>query len=160
MWWRTRWLPWWPGDNLTWAFSHFRRSGDCWQSQKTCRWTWRTLPPLPCCLHVTEKRGKVKSKNTAVSPGSTLTLQIGGVVSVPRVLAIPVFTLSEKMWEILFSCSGFARTTIRMFHSVWIATCRWKNGIIQVFIYLLIKAFLPLHYSQNWRDLCFSLVLT
>lgn len=34
----------------------------------------------------------------------------------PRVLAIPVFTLSEKTWEILFSCSGFTRTIIRMFH--------------------------------------------
>lgn len=40
----------------------------------------------------------------------------------PRVLAIPVFTLSEKMCEILFSCSGLTRMMIRMFHRVWIAT--------------------------------------
>lgn len=40
----------------------------------------------------------------------------------PKVLAIPVFTLSENTWEILFSCSGLASTTIRMFHSVWMAT--------------------------------------
>lgn len=71
LWWRTRWLPRQRRDNLTWAFSHFPRSGGCWQSQRTCRWTWRTRRLLPCCLHV----GKMwSSKNIAVSAGLTLTL--------------------------------------------------------------------------------------
>lgn len=48
---------------------------------------------------------------------------------VPRVLAIPVFTLSDKTWEIRFSCSGLARTMIRMFHSVWMATWTWEPSM-------------------------------
>lgn len=38
------------GVKLTWASSHFQRSGDCWQIQKMCGWTWRTRPLLPCFL--------------------------------------------------------------------------------------------------------------
>lgn len=43
----------------------------------------------------------------------------------PRVLAMPVFTLSVQMWLIRFSCSGLASTTMRMFQSVWMATWWW-----------------------------------
>lgn len=50
--------------------------------------------------------------------------------SLPRVLAIPVFTLSENTWEILFSCWGFARMMIRMFHRVWIATWMSEDDLM------------------------------
>lgn len=105
----------------------------------TCRWTWRTHRLLPCCLHMAKMYCR---KNTVVSPGITLTLQTGGAGSVPRVLAMPVLTLSEKMWEILFSCSGFAKTTIRMFHNVWIATWRWIKSNSSG-LHLFIKGFFP-----------------
>lgn len=36
----------------------------------------------------------------------------------PRVLAMPVLTLDITTWLIRFSCSGFTRTAIFMFHSV------------------------------------------
>jgi hypothetical protein len=43
----------------------------------------------------------------------------------PRVLAMPVFTLSVQIWLIRFSCSGLASTTMRMFQRVWMATWWW-----------------------------------
>lgn len=89
-----------------------------------------TAPLLPA--HGKKKCDEVETLRSVLD--WPLTLQTGGAASVPRVLAMPVFTLSEKMWEILFSCSGFAKTTIRMFHSVWIATWRLKNGIIRGYI--------------------------
>lgn len=45
------------------------------------------------------------------------------MVTRPRALAMPVLTLSEKMCEMRFSCSGLARTTILILHSVWLAIC-------------------------------------
>lgn len=67
--------------------------------------------------------------------------------SLPRVLAIPVFTLSEKTCEILFSCSGLARTMIRMFHRVWIATWRSKDDRM-------------LLYCSTKNQLCFFMKVT
>lgn len=42
---------------------------------------------------------------------------------VPSVLAMPVFTLEVLMWLMRFSCSGFTRTTILMYHKDCIAIC-------------------------------------
>ena len=68
----------------------------------------------------------------------------------PSVLAMPVFTLSEKRWEILFSCSGLARTTIRMLHSVWMATWMLENGRDGLLLCICILFVLLPTHSPVW----------
>lgn len=68
----------------------------------------------------------------------------------PKVLAIPVFTLSEKTWEILFSCSGLTRTTIRMFHKVWIATWKMKRCISALHLDSAVTSSLCRGHSLVW----------
>lgn len=81
-----------------------------------------------------------------------------GTALLPRVLAIPVFTLSEKTWEILFSCSGFARTTIRMFHRVWIAT--WMSSDykkhLSTYVELSVLPYQSHSLVWSWYLWCFS----
>lgn len=76
---------------------------------------------------------------------------------VPRVLAIPVFTLSDKTWEIRFSCSGLARTMIRMFHSVWMATWTWEPSMKHLDSTLRSDSLVPV-WSWCWwcSSGCFS----
>lgn len=72
----------------------------------------------------------------------------------PKVLAIPVFTLSENTWEILFSCSGLARTMIRMFHRVWVAT--WETEICHCFSPEIISLSLFLSSEKSF-GCCFQI---